>query len=471
MQKTSYVTSTPVVTKFVGEMYEETDNVGTIFIFLGSQRVAAIDTISGSPMYYHMDHLGSTNVMSDSNGNVAELLEYDPYGKIHRHDNLAGNTRLAKQQFTGKKLDDETGLIYFGARYYDPTLGRFITADTIVQNPSDPQTLNRYSYCGNNPINRIDPDGHKWSWGKFWKAAVGALVSGVVFALSGGTATPVIAGFWAGMAGGAVTGALTGGWKGMLIGAGMGALGGAALGGIGSWGVDKFGQGFGYGMLAAAGGYSAATGNLDSFTGGLLGGILGSSMASGYLDAKNGTLSEKGPNEGIRAGVSAENNENWAFLGVTTTDGKAQVFANENQMTVIYHKSKGILSDLFRAGFKRIGVSGPYARQSANYLNVAEGKFILAHSEGTLNLGSGIKLATANGVKFNDVSIKWIGPVMSRSTATSLSNSIGAQSTYLLNAGDPIGVFTTFNPVQSAIYGGVGLATMIRYHSTDAYVR
>ncbi|MCB9771318.1 MAG: VCBS repeat-containing protein [Candidatus Omnitrophica bacterium] len=168
VQKTSYVTTPAVVTKYIGEMYEETDNVGTMFVFLGSQRVAAIDTNSGTPLYYHMDYLGSTNVMSDNNGNVAELIEYDPYGKIQRHDNYGGNTRLAKQQFTGKKLDDETGLIYFGARYYDPLLGRFITADTIVQNPSDPQTLNRYSYCQNNPINKIDPDGHRSWWKKFW---------------------------------------------------------------------------------------------------------------------------------------------------------------------------------------------------------------------------------------------------------------------------------------------------------------
>ncbi len=142
---------------------------------------------------------------------------------------------------------------------------------------------------------------------------------------------------------------------------------------------------------------------------------------------------------------------------------------NENQMTVIYHKSRNPLSDLFRAGFKRMGVNGPYAKQAANYLNVAEGKFILAHSEGTLNLGAGIKLSAAGGLKFNDVSIKWIGPVVSRSTATSLSNSIGAYSSYSLNWGDPIGVLSTFNPAQSAVYGTVGVTTFATFHSTRYY--
>jgi RHS repeat-associated protein len=54
---------------------------------------------------------------------------------------------------------DDTGLYYYGARYYDPTIGRFISADTIVQNAANPQTLNRYSYCLNNPLKYIDPSG------------------------------------------------------------------------------------------------------------------------------------------------------------------------------------------------------------------------------------------------------------------------------------------------------------------------
>jgi hypothetical protein len=274
-----------------------------------------------------------------------------------------------------------------------------------------------------------------------------------------------------GFFGGALTGGLEGGWKGALY----GGLIGGAFGGLAGWGggiAQAHGMGGWYagGLIAVGAGAAGATDSWDSFAGGLTGGILGGSMASGYLDAKNGTLSEKGPDQGIRAGVSAEDNENWAFLGIGTTDGKAQAFANENQMTVIYHKSKNPLSDLFRAGFKRIGVNGPYAKQAANYLNVAEGKFILAHSEGTLNLGGGIKLAAAGGLKFNDVSIKWIGPVVSRSTAAGLSNSIGAYSSYSLNWGDPIGVLSTFNPVQSAVYGGVGFGTLFRYHGTDQYI-
>jgi RHS repeat-associated protein len=61
--------------------------------------------------------------------------------------------------FTGQRLD-ATGLYYYNARYYDATIGRFISADTIIPYPSDPQSFNRYSYCRNNPLKYTDPTGN-----------------------------------------------------------------------------------------------------------------------------------------------------------------------------------------------------------------------------------------------------------------------------------------------------------------------
>ncbi len=60
----------------------------------------------------------------------------------------------------GQTHDTTTGLMHYNARYYDPLVGRFISADTIIPNPADPQQLNRYSYVGNNPIRYNDPTGH-----------------------------------------------------------------------------------------------------------------------------------------------------------------------------------------------------------------------------------------------------------------------------------------------------------------------
>jgi RHS repeat-associated protein len=60
---------------------------------------------------------------------------------------------------TGQRLDD-TGLYYYGARYYDPAIGRFISVDPVIANVYNPQVINPYSYCLNNPLRYIDPTGH-----------------------------------------------------------------------------------------------------------------------------------------------------------------------------------------------------------------------------------------------------------------------------------------------------------------------
>ena len=64
--------------------------------------------------------------------------------------------------FTGQRRDASATLMYYNARYYDTTLGRFISADTLVPQAGDPQALNRYSYVGNNPLKYTDPSGHCW---------------------------------------------------------------------------------------------------------------------------------------------------------------------------------------------------------------------------------------------------------------------------------------------------------------------
>ncbi|MBF0484349.1 MAG: RHS repeat-associated core domain-containing protein [Candidatus Omnitrophica bacterium] len=278
-------------TIFIGAMYEETNATPTKNIFLGGQRIASINTQGA--YYYLTDHLGGTNVLMDSSGVKKELIEYDPYGSYARHDKYGDSDEVARFYFTGKKLDDESGLYFFEARYYDSKLGRFITPDTIVQSPSNPQTLNRYSYCGNNPVNRVDPSGHKWSWTKFWHAAVGAFVGVVATILLGpvGTgffATFAGAGAFGGALGGAISGGLDGGWRGALIG---GAMGGA-LGGLGGWayGESLAGHAIGNqimgGMLAAGVGIAAATNSWDSFAGGLTGAVVGSVASNGIIESK-----------------------------------------------------------------------------------------------------------------------------------------------------------------------------------------
>ncbi len=71
-----------------------------------------------------------------------------------------GGDAITDRGYTGHKQNDDLGLIYMNARYYAPTLNRFLTPDSIVPDPTNPQTLNRYSYTLNNPIRYSDPSGH-----------------------------------------------------------------------------------------------------------------------------------------------------------------------------------------------------------------------------------------------------------------------------------------------------------------------
>jgi len=103
-------------------------------------------------------------LMTDSSGNVVETTEYMPFGETRVHT----GTVVTNYKFTDQELDPETGLYYYGARYYDPVIGRFISPDSIVQDPFDPQMLNRYSYCRNNPLIYVDPSGHLMI-GRFFK--------------------------------------------------------------------------------------------------------------------------------------------------------------------------------------------------------------------------------------------------------------------------------------------------------------
>ena len=114
--------------------------------------------------FYHPDHLGSSNYVTDANGKVYEHLEYFPFGETWVEEST--NTQRTPYLFTSKELDEETGLYYYGARYYDPRVSQFISADPLLsRNPEKgidrSQFLNAYAYANNNPVMFIDPTGQE----------------------------------------------------------------------------------------------------------------------------------------------------------------------------------------------------------------------------------------------------------------------------------------------------------------------
>ena len=107
-------------------------------------------------IFYLTDHLGSSNIATDISGRVLEVIEYYPYGRIRYQETKKD---LSYYKFTGKELDEESDLFYFGARYYDPVVCRFISVDPLEAKYYKPQDFNMYGYCRNNPVNLIDPTG------------------------------------------------------------------------------------------------------------------------------------------------------------------------------------------------------------------------------------------------------------------------------------------------------------------------
>jgi RHS repeat-associated protein len=147
----STVTSSTV---YVGRLYECTNGTCTKHLFAGDKRVASIED-GGATRYYHLDHLDSTRATTDQNGAWTEAVVYKPFG-----DGDAPVEGASKYRFTSKELDLETGLYFYGARYYNPVLGRFISPDPIAPTLDDPQTLNRFAYGRNNPVFYNDPSGY-----------------------------------------------------------------------------------------------------------------------------------------------------------------------------------------------------------------------------------------------------------------------------------------------------------------------
>lgn len=143
---------------YIDKLYECVDGNCGKFIFAGNMRIAGI--FGGATYYYQPDHQGSTSSITDTNGEWVESIAYYPFGETRQED-LAGPLTMT-HKYTGQELDDETGLYNYGARLYDPAVGRFLTPDSIVPDYRNPQSLNRYSYTLNTPLRYNDPTGHSW---------------------------------------------------------------------------------------------------------------------------------------------------------------------------------------------------------------------------------------------------------------------------------------------------------------------
>ncbi|MGY0651179.1 RHS repeat domain-containing protein [Luteimonas sp. A537] len=267
------------------------------------------------------DQLGSLVKATDSLGTVVHALDYMPNGTRRNTGNpqqpVDNSPALTPRGFTGHEHVDGFDVIHMNGRIYDPTLGRFLQPDPVVQAPMGSQGWNAYTYVFNNPLAYTDPTG-LFSWKKIWRPLVAIVASVVTYGAATGWATAwlagtslatnavaigAIAGGIAGFAGGAIA---TGTFKGGV----QGAFSGLIFGGI----AGHFGGGFSWGNVTASG-----------VAGGVLADLQGGKFGHGFLSA--GVVAAAGPglnkidNGALRATTAA-------IVGGTVSELTGGKFAN-----------------------------------------------------------------------------------------------------------------------------------------------
>src|SRR5690606_16115817 len=123
---------------------------------------------------YHSDHLGSSSYITDNFGRPSHYYEYLPFGELLTEHNQSKyylepyptqnmDSYNNPYKFNGKEMDKETGMYYYGARYYDPRISIFVSVDPLAE-----ETMEPYLYTGNNPIMFTDPTGMSKEGGEDW---------------------------------------------------------------------------------------------------------------------------------------------------------------------------------------------------------------------------------------------------------------------------------------------------------------
>jgi RHS repeat-associated protein len=226
-------------------------HVASKFVPNDANEDCATCTDRASVNYFHSDQLGSTTFVTDESQNLIAHEQYFPSGELWVDQTSDTSHTRQPYLFNGKELDVETGLYYFGARYYDPRIGLWTSPDPILSDYMRgdtnrgvhlPQNLALYSYSWNNPVTIRDPNGKcPMCITALIGAAIGGAIGGGVYlaraAITGGDVTA--RGLLGATAGGAVSGAVAGltGGASLVAQVGAGAAAGVA-GGVVSRGIE-----------------------------------------------------------------------------------------------------------------------------------------------------------------------------------------------------------------------------------------
>ncbi|MBX7240359.1 MAG: FG-GAP-like repeat-containing protein [Bacteroidia bacterium] len=148
---------------------------GGVIAVENKRKQLSTNAVTNYTDYWHKDHLGSLQCISNANGQKAAEFNYDPWGRRRNLDGSAQPIAFALNDsrydrgFTGHEHLSLFGLINMNGRIYDPIIGRFISADPVFEDITDYQSMHRYAYCRNNPLSLTDPSGY--FFGKIFHAA------------------------------------------------------------------------------------------------------------------------------------------------------------------------------------------------------------------------------------------------------------------------------------------------------------
>jgi RHS repeat-associated protein len=223
------------------------------------------DRLDGSQWttsFYGYDGHNNVRYLTDLNGNVTDTYDYDAFGNVIAATGNTPNVYL----FTGEQFDFDLGLYYLRARYHNPDSGRFWMQDSFAGFGSDPSSLHKYAYCGNNPVNCFDPSGRysiaEMSISTGLYATARGIFGGTIGGLTGGLASGYDALLHGHVRNQEIAQAMTVGFKQGAI-AGAFLFGVGSIGSIGQVGVSAVGMVYsGIGFLSAYQSYSS--GNIEA---------------------------------------------------------------------------------------------------------------------------------------------------------------------------------------------------------------
>ena len=142
------------ITTYIGGYFEWQGSTGKSYYFAGGQRIAMR---TGTEVKFLLgDHLGSTSVTALASGAFDTETRYYPWGGVR----WASGTTPTDYRFTGQQEIASIGLYFYNSRFYDASLGRFISPDSIIPNPGDPVSFDHFAYVRNNPLKYSDPSGY-----------------------------------------------------------------------------------------------------------------------------------------------------------------------------------------------------------------------------------------------------------------------------------------------------------------------